>query len=143
MQDVERNLSPVERQYRWCVATNEIGTHVVGGGVPKNIIERIRLRHVLCRLSNDDGQLDFVVGEMRLDRLGDFGDLNRRIGSGDGREGFVEKNRRAGYRTGDLPQYHKPANEHTHAGNAIFVSAYKKPTAQTDEKKLERKGRTA
>ena len=62
-------------------STRERDTHVIGSSVPKDIIKRLRLRHILCRLSNDNGQLDLIVGQVHLDRLGDAGNVDRRIGS--------------------------------------------------------------
>ena len=82
--------SPPERD-KWVA-----DTHVVGAGVPKDVIERLCLGHVLGRLSDDDGQLDLIVGEMHVDWLGDLGNTDRSIRSDHGREGFVEQKRCAG-----------------------------------------------
>ena len=98
-----------------------LDTYIVGGSVPKDVVERFCLGHVLGRLSNDDGQLDLIIREMHLDWLGGFGDRDWCIGTDHGRERFVEQNRRTGGKC--VFGNGEPTNKDTYAGFAILVSA--------------------
>lgn len=72
----------------------ETCTHVVGTGIPKNVIQSLILRDIFRRLPDHHSKLDLVIRQMFLDRLCDSWNRDRRPRRNESRSRLVEQDRK-------------------------------------------------
>ena len=65
--------------------------HVVCPGVAKNVVQSVRLGHILGGLTDDNGELDLIVRKVLLRGLSDLRDEDRCIRANDSSVGLVEE----------------------------------------------------
>lgn len=69
------------------------GTYIVSTGVTQHILKRVFLRDILGWLANDHGQLDLIVRDMLVHRLGRLRDRDGSARADKHRWGLYEKDR--------------------------------------------------
>ena len=75
----------------WEICWTILETHIVAGHVAQNVVESLSLGDIFAWFANDNGKLDFVVGEMLLNGLHVFWDSNGNVWANQRSDGLVEK----------------------------------------------------